>query len=153
MKKNFTKIAALFGFLIIGPQAFAEEEAKAPDLGAIVGDYLNAWAAINQLDTDMDDYKYYNTFFTEDISYEIPEFDMVFQGEDFLSGEPSGSGRVRNSENTIDKMIIGKNVVFLKMNGKADMRRSEEDDWQTISRPDFLVIVFEGDKIKRIIDY
>lgn len=153
MKNIFTKITFLFGFLFFTTGAFAEEEAAAPDLGAIVADYLDAWAAINQLDTDIDDLNHYNSFFTADISYEIPAHDMVFQGEDFLGSEVDSSGRVRNSENSIDEIIIGKGVVFLKMIGTSDMRRSVEDEWKTFSRPDFMVFEFEGDKIKRVIDY
>ena len=153
MKNNFTKIAVLFGFLIFTPQAFAQEEAEAPDLAAIVADYLNAWAAINEPDTDLEDLIHYNSFFTSDISYEIPEFDMDFQGEDFLGTEVDSSGRVRNSKYSVVDIIVGKNVVFLKSYHKSERRRSEEDEWQGVSGSEFLVFEFEGDKIKRVFDY
>lgn len=152
MKNKLKTITVLIGFLFFTPGAIAQGEAEAPDLGAIVADYLVAWAAINQLDTDKDDIKHYDSFFTSDISYEIPEFDMVFQGDDFLGSEVEGSGRVRNSDYSVAEIIVGKGVVFVKLSLSSE-RLSADAEWKKLSGSDFMVFEFKGDKIKRVIDY
>ena len=153
MKTFLAKFGILFVLLAFVFLAMAQDDVPAPDLEAIVADYLDAWAAINGLEITLEDLKHYDSFFTSDISYELPKFDMVFQGEDFLGSELNITGLVRNSDYTIAEIIVGKGVVFLKSSNKSEQRRSEEDEWQNVSGSEFLVFEFEGDKIKRVIGY
>lgn len=129
----------------------AAEAAGAKSIIAAVEEYLDAHAAINQLEVSESAFKRFGGLFTPDIVYEIPGENLRFEGDEFLNSDVP-RGHVRNTTIKLDALMIGKDVAFVRITQSADFK-TRDDKWRAVSIPKLLVFEFEDGKIKRIIDY
>lgn len=127
------------------------EAASTKSIIAIVEEYLDAHAAINQLEVDENAFKRFGGLFTPDIVYEIPGENLRFEGDEFLNSEVP-RGHVRNTTIKLDGLMIGKSVALVRITQSAEFK-TRDDKWRAVSIPKLLVFEFEDGKIKRIIDY
>lgn len=127
------------------------EAASTKTIIATVEEYLDAHAAINQLEVSESTFKRFNGLFTPDIIYEIPGQKLRFEGDEFLNSHVP-RGHVRNTKIKLDALMVGKDVALVRITQSAEIK-TLKDKWRAFSTPKLLVFEFKDDKIKRVIDY
>ncbi|MEM6583855.1 MAG: hypothetical protein AAF699_21450 [Pseudomonadota bacterium] len=132
-------------------QQASADNIKTQSLSLIVLAYLDAYAAINQVDSDADDFKAFNHLFSDDVVYEIPSQNMRFEADEFLSSDVT-TGRIRNTRIILDSLIVSDVTAFAKISQFSEVKTSE-GAWRPIVRQELLVFEIQNGKIHRIIDY
>jgi len=154
MTNNFAK-STLRAIVLIGlitlswsvPAAASDER-----LEAIVDKYLAA-RQLTMLEAsapaDVDNLL---AFYSEDVMYEHPRVKVRIEGKAKIrEGMLRFLGATRDASIVPVNRISGANMVAAEYRVSFKARRG--DSWEEVSRKQVTIFEFEGDKIKRVVDY
>jgi hypothetical protein len=126
--------------------------AHGPDLRAQARQYLSAERARQTEHATSSDIEHALAFLTDSVVYEHPRAGATVHGKDQLRRGMMGFlGSTRAPQDSIIGMMSSEDLVVVELLQSFETRVGSE--WQPQSRHSIKVLEFEGDRIRRIIDY
>ena len=147
---RFLLVVILFGLIAIIPHV--EVNAQDENLTRIVKRYLQARRATMLENSTAADVDALLALYTENVIYEHPRVKARIEGKAKMrEGMLSFLGVTKNTKIATLNFISGVNVVVAEY--RVTFKTQEGSSWKTVSRTQVTLFEFEGDKIKRVVDY
>jgi ketosteroid isomerase-like protein len=122
------------------------------DLKSIVNRYLAARQATMLETSTLTDVDHLLSFYAEDVVYEHPRAKMRIEGKaNMREGMGRFLGATRDTKIVTLNQISNVNVVVAEY--QISFKAQEENSWKSVSRKQVTLFEFEGNKIKRLVDY
>ena len=153
MKKGDKKILLAVAFIGLVALGGAVRAAASDDnLSGIVNKYLAARQATMLQTSTLADIDTLLSFYTEDVVYEHPRVKMRVEGRARMrEGMSRFLGVTRETKIVTVNQISNVNVVVAEY--QVTFKAQDGDAWKEVSRKQVTLFEFEGDKIKRVVDY
>lgn len=127
-------------------------QSPVPDLGALVDRVLSLERARQAPGATAADVDRLLALMTDSITYEHPRAGARLHGKAVLrQGMLGYLGTVRNARDSVVQRTTAPGVVVVVTESRGEMAR--DGNWVPISRRALRVFEFEGDRVRRIIEY
>jgi len=149
VQKTFL-VFALVGVVIAG--GWARATAAEIDLKGVVDKYLAARQATMLQTSALADLDALLAFYTDDVVYEHPRVKMKIEGRATMrEGMARFLGLTRDARIVPLNQIANLNVVVAEY--RVTFKAQDGDSWKEVTRRQVTLFEFEGEKIKRVVDY